>query len=138
MKISQNFTLEELTASATAKRLKINNNPSAKEVENLVLLVENILQPLRDKYGKPIVVTSGYRCEALNRAVGGGVTSQHRKGMAADIRSLSDNRSENKKIFGLIKDLGLPFCQLIDEYDYDWIHVSFDSENIKRQILHTR
>ena len=75
MNITKNFTLEELVASATAKRLKIDNTPSKEEEARLYLLAYRILQPLRDRYGKPIRISSGFRCKALNKAVGGVPTS---------------------------------------------------------------
>lgn len=75
MNITANFTMEELVASATAKRLGIDNTPSKEEKESLCLLAYYILQPLRDRYGKPIRISSGFRCKALNKAVGGVPTS---------------------------------------------------------------
>ena len=93
------FTLKELTKSNEAKRNKINNVPTKQEEQNLVALVENILDPLREAYGKPIIVTSGYRCERLNKLVKGSKTSQHRLGQAADIRTIEDTKEENKKLF---------------------------------------
>ena len=121
----KHFTFQELTKSATAKRKGIDNSPSMQVSANLAALVENVLDPLREAYGKPIVVTSGYRCEKLNRAVGGAASSQHVKGQAADIRSVQDTPEENKKLFDLIVKLGLPFDQIINEYNYDWVHVSY-------------
>ena len=131
------FTLRELTKSETAIKQGINNNPDKKIQQNLEQLVEFILDPLREAYGKPIVVTSGYRCDKLNTILGGAKTSQHRLGEAVDIRSIEDTPEENKKIFDLIKDLNLPFDQLINEYGYDWIHVSYSKLN-RRQILNIR
>lgn len=134
----KHFTMTELTSSATAKRKGINNTPDAKAKAALSALVANVLDPLREKYGKPIVVTSGYRCPKLNKAVGGASRSQHTKGEAADIRCVSDSRAENKRIFDLIVASGLPFDQLIDEYNYDWVHVSFKDGANRRQILHVK
>lgn len=131
------FTIKELTKSDIAKRNKINNIPNKQEEQNLVSLVDNILDPLREAYGKPIIVTSGFRCERLNNLVKGSNISQHKYGQAADIRTLEDTKEENKKLFDLIINLNLPFDQLIDEYDYDWIHVSYSPRN-RRQILHTK
>ena len=128
------FTLKEMTKSDTAIRHRISNIPNEQEKENIYQLVEKILDPLREAYGKPIVVSSGFRCEKLNKAVGGSKTSQHKTGQAADIRSLEDTREENKKLFDLIKELNLPFDQLINEYDYDWVHVSYSDRN-RKQIL---
>lgn len=128
------FTLKEMTKSDTAIRRRISNIPNEQEKQNIYQLVEKILDPLREAYGKPIVVSSGFRCEKLNTAVGGSKTSQHKTGQAADIRSLEDTREENKKLFDLIKKLNLPFDQLINEYDYDWVHVSYSDRN-RKQIL---
>lgn len=128
------FTLNELTKSSTAQSKGIKNNPSKTQENNLISLVENILDPLREAYGKPIIVTSGFRCKELNKIVGGSSTSQHLKGEAADIRSQEDTKEENKKLFDLIVSLKLPFDQLIDEYDLNWVHVSYSSRN-RRQIL---
>lgn len=128
------FSIQELTKSQTAKRLGINNEPS-KEVEaSLTALVEKVLDPLREAYGHPIIVTSGYRCERLNKAVGGAGSSQHVKGEAADIRTVSDKPEENKRLFDLILSLNLPFDQLINEYGFNWVHVSFGARH-RRQVL---
>lgn len=132
------FTIQELTASATAKRKCIDNTPDAKAVASLTALVANILDPLREAYGKPIVVTSGYRCPKLNRAVGGVARSQHTRGEAADIRTLSNRRWENEQLFKFIVQLKLPFDQLIDEHGYSWIHVSYSESKNRRQVLHVK
>ena len=130
----RNFTIQELTASATAKAKKINNDPTPEAAENLKLLVDKVLDPLRDAYGKPIRVNSGYRSPALNAAVKGSKTSQHMKGQAADITAGS--KQENNKLFELAQKLNLPYCQLIDERGFTWVHISYDKNNVKRQILH--
>lgn len=130
------FTMKELTSSATARRKGIDNTPDSKARAALSALVANLLDPLREKWGAPIVVTSGYRSVKLNRAVGGASRSQHCKGQAVDIRSVNDSPTQNKKIFDLIKSSGLPFDQLIDEFGYDWVHVSFRDGANRRQILH--
>ena len=131
------FTLNELIKSDAAKRSKINNTPNKQEENNLIALVENILDPLREAYGKPIIVTSGFRCERLNKLVNGSKTSQHRTGQAADIRTVEDTVEENKKLYDLIIKLNLPFDQLIDEYNFDWVHVSYSPRN-RKQILHIK
>lgn len=131
------FTIQELTKSATASRKGINNTPDVSVKRNLNLLVDNILDPLREAYGAPIIVTSGYRCGRLNKAVGGAAKSQHMYGQAADIRTVSDKPSDNKKLFDLIRELKLPYDQLIDEYGYNWVHVSYSSRH-RRQILHIK
>ena len=131
----RNFTIQELTASTpAAAKKKINNDPTPEAAENLKLLVDNVLDPLRNAYGKPIIVTSGYRSPALNAAVKGSKTSQHVKGQAADITAGS--KQENKKLFELAQELNLPYCQLIDERGFTWVHISYDKNNVKRQILH--
>lgn len=130
----RNFTIQELTASTTAAAKKINNDPTPEAAENLKQLVDKVLDPLRDAYGKPIRVNSGYRSPALNKAVKGSKTSQHVKGQAADITGGS--KQENKKLFELAQELNLPYCQLIDEKNFSWVHISYDPKNVKRQILH--
>ena len=128
------FALKEFVKSNTAARMGINNNPSEDVKKNIELLVEKILDPLREKFGKPIIVTSGYRCKELNKTVGGAAKSQHMSGEAADIRTVEDSKSANKELFNLIIELGLPFDQLINEHDYDWVHVSYGKRN-RRMIL---
>lgn len=124
------FTIRELCKSATAVRKGINNNPT-KIIENsLIALINNVLDPLREKWGAPIRVSSGYRCPGLNRAVGGASGSQHTKGEAADITSLSDSRDDNMKLLKLLLNSGIEFDQVIAENvdsqgRPDWIHVSF-------------
>ena len=119
----KHFTIKELTASATAQRLDIDNTPTAEAVANLQQLVANVLDPLRETYGRPIYVNSGYRCPALNRAVGGVSSSQHLTGEAADITA--GNNRENRRLLGLIKKMKLPVDQVIDEQDCTWLHVSY-------------
>ena len=137
MMITKNFSREELVASATAKRLKIDNTPTKEQEAKLYLLAYQILQPLRDRYGKPIRVSSGFRCKALNKAVGGVPTSQHQKGEAADI---NNGATENKKLFLLAKKMmangELKVGQLIDEKNYSWIHISLPDGKHNNQILH--
>lgn len=131
------FTIKELTQSETARKYNISNIPNKEQEQNLIQLVHNILDPLREAYKKPIIVTSGFRGAELNTKINGSKTSQHMKGQAADIKSKEDTIEENKKLFKLIQDLNLPFDQLIDEYNYNWVHVSFSPRN-RRQILHIK
>lgn len=131
------FSIAELTKSSTAIKKKINNTPTKEIENNLNQLIDNILDPLREAWGQPIIVSSGYRCEALNKAVGGAASSQHKLGQAADIHAKSDSMKDNKKLFELIKQLKLPFDQLINEYNYNWIHVSYSPRN-RRQILNIK
>ena len=127
------FTIKELCHSDTAIKKKIDNTPNSEIVNNLTQLINNILDPLREKYGKPITVNSGYRCSELNKVLRGSATSQHLTGQAADITVGSVQK--NRQLFGLILYLDLPFDQLIDESNFKWIHVSF-SKNPRKQILH--
>ncbi len=127
------FTIAELCASSTATAKDIDNTPTPGITQNLERLVANVLDPLREAWGKPIVVTSGYRCPELNKAVGGAKNSHHMQGMAADIST--GNKVDNRRLFQKILDLGLPFTQLIDEKGFSWIHVSYDTSNLKRQVL---
>ena len=96
------FTINELTKSTTAIKRHIDNTPSKEVERSLTALVEKVLDPLREAYGKPIIVTSGYRCPKLNAIVGSTPSSQHVKGEAADIKSVQDTPEENKKLFDLI------------------------------------
>ena len=128
------FTINELTKSSTAQRLHINNSPTQEVKDNLNKLIDNVLDPLRELYGKPIIVNSGYRCIKLNKAVGGAKNSQHLVGQASDIRTVQNTKESNKELFDLIKNSQLPFDQLINEYDYNWVHVSYSPRN-RRQVL---
>lgn len=129
MRLTKNFTLGELTKTNTG----ITNNPNKEELQALITLSVKVLQPLRDIYGKHITVNSGFRSYAVNRAVGGARGSQHSKGEAADITV--HNKEGNKKLFEIIKN-ELEFDQLINEYDYSWIHVSYKADGKNRkQIL---
>ena len=134
MRLSKHFTLDEFIKSATATRLGIDNTPDEKVLNCIQALVDNVLEPLRVHYGRPIIITSGYRCPKLNKAVGGSSTSQHAIGQAVDIRSVSDSREDNKELFDMILEMKLPFDQLINEFGYDWVHVSFSPRN-RRQVL---
>lgn len=139
MRISKNFRLSELIHSSTAEANRINNYPSNDDKENLIKLVNNILQPIRDKYGKPIYITSGYRSPILNRLVKGVPTSHHVSGNAVDITTY--NNKENKKLFELIVSMiennEIKVGELIDEKSYSWIHISNPMKEIN-EILHIK
>lgn len=110
--ISKNFDYKEFEASETANAYGICNVITTTEVRDSVkALVLNVLQPLRDKYGKPLHINSGYRCPELNAKVGGVATSQHQKGEAADVKTGS--QTESYRLAKLAKDLGLPYDQMI-------------------------
>ena len=125
--ITMHFTIEELYASKTAKDKGINNMPSVREMVNLVYLAAYVLEPLRKAMGEPIKIGSGFRCQQLNRAVGGVSNSQHLTGQAADL-CIDGDLKKGKRWFNYIKD-HLPFDQLIWEHNPKtgsyWVHVSF-------------
>lgn len=128
------FTIEELCKSEIATKEKIRNNPDRLAKERLTALVDNVLDPLREQYGKPIHVSSGYRSFQLNKRAGGVLTSQHLRGEAADLDNGSEE--ENKKLFDILK--AMDFDQLINEHDFAWVHVSYkDKERNRHQILKT-
>lgn len=125
------FTIAELCKSDTADRLGIDNRLPKDLLPNVENLITEVLDPLREWYGKPITINSGFRSPALNKAVGGSATSDHMQGRAADITGGSP--AENKKLFNLVQSLGLPFDQLIDEKNFAWVHVSYRSEKENRK-----
>lgn len=134
------FSIAELCRSNTAVRLGIDNSPSEIVRVNLEALVENVLDPLRAKWGAPIIVTSGYRCPALNKAVGGATSSQHMIGMAADIHTLSDSRADNMRLLRLLLNSGIVVDQVISENidaqgRPDWIHVSYNRISNRKSLL---
>ena len=128
MRLSDNFTLEELIYSETAEKNGVDNTPSEEIIKKLKRLCVKILQPIRDKYGDAIYVRSGYRCDELNKLVGGSKTSQHRKGEAADI-VCKDNGALWEIITGMIESGEIVVGQLINEYNLSWIHVSLGTKN---------
>lgn len=128
------FQLAEFLRSSKAKALHIDNTPSFEVVDNLKELRDNILNPLREEFGEPIIVTSGYRCPKLNAAVGGSVNSQHMLGQAADIKAAKGGIEANRRLFAIIQRLALPFDQLVVEYNYSWLHISY-SHRHRRQVL---
>ena len=127
------FTIEELSRSATASRLKIDNTPPPEAVTALTRLTERLLDPVRELRGGPLIVTSGYRCAALNSAVGGARHSHHMRGMAADITT--GNAVDNRRLFQAIMASGLDFTQMIDERGFSWIHLSFDPDDLRKEVL---
>jgi zinc D-Ala-D-Ala carboxypeptidase len=139
MKLTKNFSLEELTRSDTAERKGIDNSPTAEHIHNLAALCENVLQPLRDKLKHSIRVTSGYRSEKLNNAIGGSKTSEHSFGKAADIKLIIDGENKSELLYLSILEMGIPFRQMIwefgDEETPSWVHISFNKEDNKKQTL---
>jgi zinc D-Ala-D-Ala carboxypeptidase len=137
MKLTNNFTLEELTKSETALRQGIDNTPTVEVVENLKVLAEKVLQPVRDHFAKGVKVNSGYRAPEVNAAVGGSKTSDHCKGMAADIEIPGLPNAELAEWI----EANLEYTQVILEFytqgipDSGWVHVSYDPANLKKQSL---
>lgn len=140
------FSIAEMCRSNVARQHGINNTPNQEQIDNLTLLINKVLDPLREAYGKPICVTSGFRSQALNAKVGGASNSQHLQGQAADIvvyvKDADGNKvvskEENRKLFNLAQELHLPFDQLIDEYRFQWVHISFSKSRCRRQIIYKR
>lgn len=128
------FSIEELCESSAARKSGIINMPTPQAKTNLIRLVNNVLDPAREALGKPIHVNSGYRCERLNREVGGAKNSQHVKGEAADIELGDKTVEENKRLFEWIRD-NCEFDQLINEQYYSWIHVSYREGNNRKEVL---
>ena len=135
MKLSRNLSLAEVTKSNTAKRLGIDNTPDDWEIENLRAIAEEVFQPLRDSFGVPIHVSSGYRCEELNVKIGGSIRSQHVQGRALDLDADVFGGCTNSQIFQFILN-NLTFDQLIwefgDQDDPDWVHVSYVRDGVNR------
>jgi hypothetical protein len=140
MQLSEHLSLAEVTKSDTAKRRGVSNMPTEAHIANFKLLAENIFEPIRNHFGKPIFISSGYRSSELNKAIGGAASSQHCQGEAIDIDM--DGRPggvTNKMVFDFIKE-NLNFDQLIWEFgtdaNPDWVHVSYESTGKQRkQIL---
>jgi len=134
MRLSKNFVLSEITRSNTAKRLGIDNEPTKKDLENLQRIVTNLLQPVRNHLG-PIRISSGYRSKELNRAIGGSSRSQHCKGQALDLQFWKDGQMCNKEVYDWILNSGLEFDQMINEFDFAWIHLSLKKSGNRKQVL---
>jgi hypothetical protein len=135
MILSKNFSLNEFTKSVSAIRNGVENSPSPEHIRNIQLLVKYVLQPLRQAIGLPIKITSGYRSDALNKLIGGSKRSQHCKGQAADIQFKIDGIMDNKIIWDKVIELGLPFDQMINEFEYSWIHISYNEEHNRNSLL---
>ena len=134
MRLSKNFVLSEITHSNTAKRLGISNEPTKEHLQNMQHLITVLLQPLRDALG-PIRISSGYRNPSLNRAIGGSRSSQHCKGQALDIQFWEMGQMNNKVIYDFILDSNMEFDQMINEFDFAWIHISLKDKGNRKQVL---
>ena len=128
------FSIGELCKSDVAVEKRIENTPDNPTIERMQALMEQCLDKVREMWGKPIGVNSGYRSAELNRAVGGAKYSQHLRGEAADITTGS--KENNRKLFDLIVASDIPFDQLIDESGYKWLHISYCKDYNRKQVLH--
>ena len=129
------FSIKELCKSNTAIKNKIDNHPTPEIEKNLTILIEHCLDPIREKFGKPITVTRGYRCEKLNKLVGGKPNSQHFKGQAADL--VGDTNTKTTEIFEIAKQLG-NFDQLLFEKNSKgsiWVHISYKDSGNRKQCI---
>ena len=133
MKLTQHFALAEFTRSESAKRHGVPNEPTPEHLQNLIVLCEKVLEPIRIKFG-PINISSGYRSKTLNHYIGGSLNSQHCEAKACDIDMDGMGSVSNKEIFEYIKN-ELEFDQLINEFNYGWVHVSYNLGKNRRQIL---
>ena len=137
MKLSANFTLSELTKSQTAVRKNIKHEPSTAHVENLIHLAETVLQPVRDHFGKPVVISSGYRSPELCEAIGSSSKSQHARGEAADFEIMGVDNMQ----LAMWINKNTDFDQLILEFyepgdpNSGWVHCSAVKEGSRAQVL---
>ncbi len=135
--LTKNFSLAEMTKSETALRFDMENKPGPEEINNLLQLCANVLQPIRDHYQKGVKVNSGFRHPEVNAKVGGSKTSDHCRGMAADIEIPG---VPNAELATYIQG-NLSYTQLILEFytpgvpDSGWVHVSYDPANLKKQVM---
>jgi hypothetical protein len=137
MKLSEHFALAEFTRSESAKRHGVSNEPTPEHLENIKVLCEKVLEPIRTKFG-PLNISSGYRSKVLNHYIGGSLSSQHCEGKAADIDQDGMGGASNTEIFNYIKD-NLDFDQMIWEFGDnnkpDWVHVSYNEVKNRKQVL---
>lgn len=128
------FTINELIRSETAVMRNIDNSPPPEALKALGELAGELLDPVRELWGAPITVNSGFRSPALNKAAGGSPASQHLRGEAADITT--GTREGNRRLFEMIAAGDLEFDQLIDELGYAWLHLSYRKNSNRKNILH--
>jgi uncharacterized protein YcbK (DUF882 family) len=136
--MAKHFTMAELTRSDTAIAKGLDNSPGVDATKALRLLIERALDPVREMWGAPLIVNSGFRCPELNKAVGGAASSQHMRGEAADITTgtVAGNKLLFDKMVAAQKRGEISFDQLIDESSYSWLHVSYRAAGNRNQILH--
>lgn len=135
MELTEHFTVEEMTRSTTAIRLGFDNKADGFVLESLKALCEKVLEPVKELFnGYSVYVSSGYRCERLNTAVGGSITSQHMRGQAADITIAGHTL---KEAYAKIKASDIPYDQLIFEFG-EWIHISYKLDGKKQNLIATK
>ena len=134
MRLSKNFVLSEITRSNTARRLGISNEPSKEHLANMQVLITELIQPMRDALG-PIRISSGYRSPQLNRAIGGSKKSQHCKGQALDLQFWKEGQMCNEEIYKWVLKSGVKFDQMINEFDFAWIHISLKKAKNRKEVL---
>ena len=127
MKLSKNFTRAEIEHSNTAKR-------SEEHLENMQRLIDKLIQPMRSSLG-PIRISSGYRSPQLNQAIGGSTRSQHSKAQALDLQYWKKGKMDNEVIYKWVLKSDLEFDQMINEFDFSWIHISFVEGKNRKQVL---
>jgi hypothetical protein len=130
MKLSEHLDLSEIIRSDSAKRNGISNMPTPEHIENFKILATKVFEPIREHFGVPIHISSGYRSVELNRLIKGSSSSEHCKGQAIDI-DMDGTTITNKQVFDYIKD-NLTFDQLINEFNYAWVHVSYKANGKQR------
>ena len=134
MRLSKNFVLSEIIRSNTAKRLGISNEPKKEHLKNLQRIITDIIQPMRDAIG-PIRISSGYRSPSLNRAISGSNKSQHTKGQALDLQFWKEGQMYNKEVYDWVLENDVEFDQMINEFDFSWIHLSLKESKNRKQVL---
>lgn len=138
MKLTKHLSLSEVIKSGTAKRLGIDNKPTPEHMHNILLIAEKVFEPVREHFGKPLYVSSGYRSEALNEAIKGSSRSQHCKGEALDLDAQVYGGFTNKELFEYIRD-NVVFDQMIWEFgnddEPDWVHVSYKKGKNRGEML---
>lgn len=135
VKLSENFYLDEFLRSETAERLKIKNEPNEQVIKNLKYLCENCLQPMREHFNTPILVTSGYRCSTLNKRIGGSPSSFHCQGCAADIKFDGETNHTLKDIFNFFHERGIYTELIAEELPDGWIHIALQKGREKEKQL---